>query len=143
MRLGIVGAEARKFTLQTRDRARAEIRRLIVEYKADVVVSGASPLGGIDKWAVAEARKLGIDVQEYPPATNRWHDGYKLRNLQIAEGSDVVVCIAVKDLPPSYTGRRFEGGCYHCHTADHVKSGGCWTAKQANRLGKPTELVIV
>lgn len=42
---------------------------------------------------------------------------------------------AVKTLPESYKGMRFTS-CYHCGTTSHVKSGACWTAKQAQRIGK-------
>ena len=145
MKLGIVGSEARKFTPETEAIARTQIDALILNYGADLVISGHSPLGGIDWWAVEEARKLGVEVLEFPAATSDWEHGFKPRNLQIAGESDIVACVVVKELPPSYRGRRFPQGCYHCHTppGDHVKSGGCWTMKQANRLGKPTELVVV
>lgn len=145
MKLGIVGSEAAKFTPETRRKARAEIQRLLAEYAPTLVVSGHSPLGGIDIWAVQEAQRAGIPVVEYPPACRSWQDGYRPRNLQIAEASDVVVCITLKRLPDGFRGMRFERGCYHCGTPpeDHVKSGGCWTMKQANRLGKSSELLVI
>lgn len=142
MRVGIVGSESAKFTPETEQLARAEIRRLI--QGADLVVSGRSPLGGIDWWAIEEAKKLGIETREYPPAIDRWEGGYKQRNLQIAENSDMVACITVKTLPPGFKGMQFRV-CYH-HSppaTDHVKSGGCWTAKQAALAGKQTELVVI
>ena len=147
MKLGIVGSEAAKFTPRTKVLACVEISALLEQYAPDVVVSGHSPLGGIDIWAVKIAERLGIQTQEFPPRTQRWADGYKLRNLEIAEASDVVVCITLKELPEGFRGRRFDS-CYH-HRGDdppppqHVKSGGCWTARQAHRLGKPTELVVI
>jgi hypothetical protein len=61
--------------------------------------------------------------------------GFHDRNVQIAEHSDIVHVIVVEKLPVGYHGRRFNL-CYHCGTTDHVKSGGCWTAKMAERLGK-------
>ena len=140
--VGIVGSEAAKFTPETEREARRAIRRVI--RGATLVVSGACHLGGIDVWAIEEARAAGIPTREYPPATHRWEGGYKQRNLQIAEHSDKVVCITVKELPPGYVGMRFPL-CYHCGTPPdhHVKSGGCWTMKQARRAGKETELVII
>jgi len=33
--------------------------------------------------------------------------------------------------------------CYHCKSNLHVKSGGCWTAKYAERLGKPAKWHLV
>lgn len=133
MRVGIVGHEAAKFTAETEAEARKVIRGLLSP--GDVVVSGACHLGGIDVWAVEEARRMGLAYREHPPATHAWETGYKPRNLLIARDSDTVHCIVVAELPASYTGMRFDY-CYHCRTSEHVKSGGCWTAKQAERLGK-------
>lgn len=143
MRVGIVGSEAAKFTLETEQSARGQIRRLIAG--ASLVVSGQCHLGGIDIWAIEEAKAAGIPTREYPPAKLSWEGGYKQRNLLIAHNSDMVACITVKELPPSYTGMRFTQGCYHCGTSarHHIKSGGCWTMKQAARAGKRTELVVI
>lgn len=141
MRLGIVGSEAAKFTPESEERARAMIRYLIVQYGATTVVSGGCHLGGIDRWAEEEARKLGISVVEHLPATRSW-PGYKARNIKIARDSSRVVCITVDKLPPGYKGMRFKL-CYHCRSDDHVKSGGCWTTKHARSLGKPGETVVV
>jgi len=141
--VGIVGSEAAKFTRETQAQARQMIRAAIQD--ATLVVSGHSPLGGIDWWAIEEAQAAGIPTREFPPAKNTWEGGYKQRNLQIAEASDVVVCITLKALPASYRGMRFPQGCYHCGTPPdhHVKSGGCWTMKQAARMGKQTKLEVV
>lgn len=143
MKIGIVGSEAAKFTRDTEQLAREEIRRLLTD--ADLVISGRSPLGGIDYWAIEEAQWRGVPTLEFPPKTPRWHDGYRPRNLQIARASDKVVCITLKCLPPEYRGMRFPRGCYHCGTPadDHVKSGGCWTMKQAAKAGKFTQLVVI
>lgn len=143
MKVGIVGAEAAKFTPLTEQDARWAIRRWL--RVASEVISGHSPLGGIDWWAIEEAELRGIPTREYPPAENTWEGGFKPRNLQIARESDIVVCIAVKALPETYTGRRFPRGCYHCGTppTDHVKSGGCWTVKEAKKLGKRAGVVVI
>lgn len=150
MKLGIVGHEAKKFTPEAQELARQVIRRWIGTGEFDTVISGHSPLGGIDWWAVEEAEKLGLEVVEYAPTVNRWYGldgqiGFRERNLQIAENSDVVICIVVRKLPPTYSGRVFPRGCYHCHTPldHHVKSGGCWTMKEAERLGKRTALEVI
>lgn len=140
MRVGIVGSEAAKFTTRTEFAARAIIRHLI--RGADLVVSGKCHLGGIDVWAIEEAIKLKIATQEFPAMKRSWEGGYKERNLQIAEGSDVVYCLTLQRLPPTYHGMTFPR-CYHCGTADHVKSGGCWTVKQAKRMGKKTDVIVI
>lgn len=143
MILGIVGHEAAKFTAETEAMARSiivhEIRFMATVSK---VVSGACHLGGIDVWAIEEAKKLGIATQEFPPTNRSWEYGYKPRNILIAEASDKVISLVVKVLPPSYVGMRFKL-CYHCKTDSHVKSGGCWTAHYAARLGKPFEIVEI
>ncbi len=158
LRLGIVGSEAAKFTPATERAARAAICGLFHKYKPVEVVSGACPLGGIDLWAIEEAKGfvnvcagavIPVATTEYAPQVHEWQPhvgiGYKERNLQIVKRSDVVVCITVKELPKEYLldgGMRFDS-CYHCGTTDHVKSGGCWTMKEAKRAGKGTELVVI
>jgi hypothetical protein len=140
MRIGIVGSEAAKFTPETQARARQLIRAQFAP--GDVVISGGCHLGGIDAWAIEEARAAGLDIVEHRPRSRSWEAGYKPRNIQIAQDSDRVVCITVRELPPGYTGMRFKL-CYHCGTDAHVKSGGCWTVKYAQRLGKPGEVLVV
>lgn len=131
MRVGIVGAEAAKFGPQAEAEARRIIRTLLALPDA-VLVSGHCHLGGVDIWAEEEAKAMGrYDPRLiFPPATRAWETGYKPRNLQIVRHAEVVHCLVVDRLPDSYHGMRFPR-CYHCGTADHVKSGGCWTAKRA------------
>lgn len=149
MRIGIVGAEAAKFTPETEKKAKDNIRGIILANssltKADAVVSGQCHLGGIDLWAVEIARDMGLSVIEYPAHWHTWVYGYRPRNIKIAKASDKVYCITLRFLPDSYTGMRFHH-CYHCNTPPehHVKSGGCWTMKFAqNVLHKPTQLIII
>ena len=137
--VGIVGSEEAKFTVITEATARMSIR--ISLRGKTTLISGACHLGGIDIWAVEEARKLGIKVIEFKPAKLNW-DGYKARNIQIANRADKVVCITVRKLPPGYRGMRFPL-CYHCKTTNHIKSGGCWTAWYARKLGKPMEVIAI
>lgn len=142
MRIGIVGVEQAKLTRDTEAEARRIIRRLIDG--ADLVVSGECHLGGIDIIAHEEADEAGIPFLPCPPKTLRWSGGYKERNLKIARESDKVICIAVADYPPEYPYERFKS-CYH-HTpprTDHCKSGGCWTVKEAARMGKQTEVIVI
>jgi len=138
--IGIVGSEAAKFTPETELIAREGIRNLLDRY--DRVISGACHLGGIDIWAVEEAIKKNIPYIEYPPHVRNW-EGYKRRNIQIAETSNVVVCITIKELPPGYRVKGFEKYCYHCKTDQHIKSGGCWTTKYARSLGKNAFTAVI
>jgi len=155
----IVGSEAAKFTQETEKIARQAIITCLSP--GDFVISGACHLGGIDRWAIEEAKALGLETQEYPPATQKWEGGYKQRNLAMAEACDKCVCITVKEYHENYTGMRFEKKwngdlsnqefymtpapvCYHCKTiGNHVKSGGCWTMKEAAKLGKQTQLIVI
>lgn len=148
MKIGIVGHEAAKFTPAAEQQARQFIRE-IYDYYARIttslpltVVSGACHLGGIDIWAEEEADALGVQKEIYSPKTRDWTNGYKPRNIQIAKASDVLYCIVVDRLPEGYRGMHFDS-CYHCHTKEHVKSGGCWTLKQAQLAGKPTTWKVV
>ena len=144
MRLGIVGSEGKKFTPETEEIAREHIRWCLHDLNpdTDTVVSGGCHLGGIDSYAIEEAEKLGIQTTEHKPAKLVWSGGYKERNLKIVEDSDKVVCITLKELPESYQGMTFNL-CYHCGTDTHVKSGGCWTMKQARMVGKDWELIVI
>lgn len=136
MRVGIVGAEAAKFSPGAAHRAKELIRSLL--HPGDVVVSGGCHLGGVDIWAVALAAERGLPPPiVHLPKVRSWAEGYKPRNLLIARDAEILHNIVVDVLPDGFTGMRF-AYCYHCgKMAQHVKSGGCWTAKQAQRLGKP------
>jgi hypothetical protein len=147
MRIGIVGSEAAKFTPETEAKARIIIRDLIDQaLKADgqipVVVSGECHLGGVDIYAKDEALSANVGYIGHPPKKLQWEGGYKQRNLLIAKDSDVVYCLTLRRLPASYSGMTF-GGCYHCHTTNHVKSGGCWTVKVAKEQGKRGEIIVI
>lgn len=140
MNIGIVGHEAAKFTPTMESLARKIILEMLTGavfrvYGEVKVVSGGCHLGGIDIWAVEVAKDLGLSSIVYLPRNRQWSTGYKPRNLKIAHDSDEVHVIAVEGYHSGYVGMRFDS-CYHCHTNGHVKSGACWTARQAMKLGK-------
>jgi hypothetical protein len=142
VRVGIVGHEGAKFSIKGAAAAQAIIRELLRD-PTSVMVSGGCHLGGVDIWAEEIADELGREKIVCLPKNLRWEpQGYKQRNLEIVYESDILHCIAVDRLAPTFTGRRHTE-CYHCGETDHVKSGGCWTMKQAKRQGKPTHLHIV
>lgn len=141
--LGIVGSEEAKFTILTSIHAQNIIYDQLTLSAADTVVSGECKLGGIDTWAKEIALALGLEYIGCPPAYQNWRS-FKRRNIEIAEASDRVVCITVKDLPPGFKEGGWERYCYHCQTDQHIKSGGCWTVKYAReKLGKPGEIYVV
>lgn len=145
MRVGIVGHEAAKFTEETERAARLAIRTILlaaVGAEKPVVVSGGCHLGGVDIWAIEEATSMLMRAIVHKPKALSWAKGYKPRNLLIARDSDEVHVIVVDTLPDGYAGMRFDY-CYHCHTSDHIKSGGCWTAREASKLGKPAKWHVI
>jgi hypothetical protein len=154
MILGIVGHSADKFTPATEKLCRAAIRGAIKHYKPTKVVSGKCPLGGVDIYAIEEAKKLGVETLEFPPVIEKWEGtkdqpGYHQRNMQIAEASDVVISFVLSEFPPNFKGRKF-AFCYHHRDEQewhdkhpHIKSGGCWTAKYARSIGKVGKTIIL
>jgi len=138
---GIVGHEAAKFTPETEAKARAIIRT-ILEPEGTVLVSGRCHLGGVDVWAEELCAKLGREMLIFPPAKLNWNEGYRPRNIQIAKASDKVHVIVVAEYPGTYGGMRFNN-CYHCNSSDHIKSGGCWTARYALAHGKEAEWHVI
>lgn len=131
MRIGIVGHEKAKFIPLTEATAKNIIFSLLT--KDDTLVSGGCHLRGIDIWAEEIATEIGIPKDRqiiHYPKKFKWNGGYKERNLKIANDSEIVYCIVVEQYPEEYSGMRFNY-CYHCKTSDHIKSGGCWTAKKA------------
>ena len=142
MNVGIVGHAAEKFTLQSAMMAKNTIRSIL--NPGDVVVSGHSPMGGIDIWAEDVANEMGLRTEIFEPKQHTWEGtyGFKKRNIDIALHSDIVHVIVVDSLPPGFTGKRFKR-CYHCDTDEHVKSGGCWTGWEARKLGKKAVWHIV
>jgi hypothetical protein len=153
MKVGIIGHGQDKFTEFTEAHAKHAISSLLENYRDQtigandeiVVVSGHSPVGGIDIWAEDIAATLGLGVDIKTPRQNRWEAeyGFKARNLDIARSSDVVYVIVVTEYPPNYEGRKFSW-CYHCPgNSDHVKSGACWTARRAIEMGKPAYWILI
>lgn len=139
--VGIVGHEAAKFTKMGEHEARLTIRRILTHGIDPVtLVSGGCHLGGIDIWAEEVADDLKIPKIIFKPKRLFWEPhGFKERNIQIAQQSDVLACLAVVRLADSFKGMTHTA-CYHCKSEDHIKGGGCWTMKVANALGKKTKL---
>lgn len=145
MRVAIVGAEAAKFTPPMIVAAKALIHNIIDQARVPVVVvSGGCHLGGVDIWAEEEALALGVGTDIYRPKDHSWGgaDGFMTRNQKIAQNCDELHVVTVSGYHEGYTGMRFPK-CYHCNTYKHIKSGGCWTGKLAQKLGVPTVWHVV
>ena len=139
-RIGIVGHEAAKFTVEGKRAAFRMIEALLTH--CDVLVSGGCHLGGVDIWAEEVADSIGATKIIHLPKKRSWHGGYKERNEAIARDSDEVHIIVVNTLPAGFRGMT-HALCYHCGTRAHVKSGGCWTGKVAERMGKRAEWHVI
>ena len=137
-KVGFVGNGTDKFTGQGEARALTLIADLLYVDTDAIVVSGHSPVGGIDIWAEDLANQLGMETDIKVPTVHQWNPkegyGYKARNLDIAKESNTLHIIVASGYPEDYSGRVFSN-CYHCGTEDHVKSGGCWTGKKALGFG--------
>jgi len=148
MKVGIIGNAADKFTPDTEWKAREMIGKILKGAEDPILISGHCPMGGVDIFAEEIADNLGIPKDIKEPKVKCWDDGkggygFKARNLDIAQTSDELHIILVKEYPPNYKKQRFSY-CYHCrkmgrNATDHVKSGACWTAMQALKLGKKVE----
>ena len=89
MRIGIVGHESAKFTPEGEAQAKETIRRIFSVYVGPTLVSGHSPLGGIDIWAEEIAKEIGAYDPKYifEPKQNAWGGvpyGFRARNIDIA-----------------------------------------------------------
>ncbi len=142
-RIGIVGHGTDKFTAKSKDEAFKLITEILSSCNC-ILISGHSPVGGIDIWAEECAKRLDVPMELKIPKQRTWNAeyGFKQRNLDIAKYSDEVHVILVDKYPPDYRSTKFPK-CYHCGTYDHVKSGACWTGKKAKELGKPVIVHII
>ena len=147
-KIAIVGHGKDKFTDESARKARELITRILSRenhpHKGKIcLVSGHSPVGGIDIWAEEVAKELEIEMDIKSPRQHSWDGeyGYKARNIDIATSCDECHIILVNTLPQNYNGMRFNN-CYHCakhadaSIPNHVKSGGCWTGWQAYSRNK-------
>lgn len=149
MNVGFVGNGADKFTPVGEMLARQFIANELWMHDqdypgegVDAMVSGHSPVGGIDIWAEEEAEAQGIALNLKIPEIPAWNPhgyGFKARNIDIATDSDVLYVVLADVYPEEYAGMRFDK-CYHCvrfrPNLTHVKSGGCWTGNYAIQLGR-------
>ena len=139
MIIAFVGPQQDKWTPAGEESTRNIIRAYLATGKYAGVTSGECHLGGVDIWAREETTRRGIYFRGYPALKLQWDgkDGYRSRNILIAKMADLVVCITPLNYPD---GRK--GWCKHCRD-HHVSSGGCWTARYAEKIGKRFDVVEV
>src|SRR3990172_1245604 len=68
------------------------------------LISGGAK--GVDTQAEDVAKQLGIECKIFKPAEQNW-DGYKVRNLRIAQECDILYCLPTKLKTEP---------CYQCNT---------------------------
>lgn len=161
MKIGIIGHGEDKFSAKGKKDAKELITNILIDFSLNCLkskkiepiyfVSGHSPVGGIDIYGEEEAKRLGFLLDLKIPKQNIWDAeyGFKQRNLDIARDSDILHVILVDKYPKDYRGRIFSV-CYHCLKSKipetmpiHVKSGACWTASEARKLGKEVMYHII
>jgi len=105
-----------------------------------VIISGGAE--GVDKIAIEVAKNLGYETQVYSPKEKKWEpptkDGYKARNIQIANECNELFCIA---LPYRLS------KCYHHRDTEkireHEKTAGCFTLNLAQIQNKPVKFLVI
>ena len=150
MKIAIVGSEEKYWTPEQREKVVRRIKKILYQpyvimgdkgfhetmIKPVTLISGGCPKGGVDIWAEIVADILGIPKDIKNPEINQWRDsmtidvnddeiklmGYKSRNILIAEECDVLYCF-----DPAY----------------RDWSGGRWTMKHAEKLGKEIHLELI
>jgi hypothetical protein len=168
MNIGIIGNGSDKFTFLGRRSARDHIREILFPIRFEtVVVSGHSPMGGVDIWAEEIADQMKIPKKIFPGLAGQWEDkeivtqhklggekygdtwwtanklpGYKTRNLDIAITSDALYIIVANKYPKAYKGKR-EPLCYHDKRTDHCKSGACYTGKKFAEIHNKDPIYII
>ena len=119
MKLAIVGSKL----LENSETARKVIDEILDVEKPSLVISGGCD--GIDKMAVEEARKKGIECKEFLPEVRRWNGkgkvGFKERNLQIAKECDKL---------------------YRIYNRNTTTYGSGWTADMVEKLGKRVVRIV-
>ena len=154
MKIGIVGAQEDKWSSEQKRICETKIRQILSVSRDAILVSGHCPLGGIDIWSEQIADSLGIKKEIHPAPAKQWNDvhyfsevehkslvlrGYRSRNIQIAEASDILYVISPKCLQ----------NCPKCMpgklgaTAGHVWNGGLWAGNFAEKLGKKVVRIAI
>lgn len=138
MKVAIVGTTTNLSENEERD-MRQHILLILKRYSPDtIIISGGAK--GVDTIALEIAKGLGFKIKAYNPEIEEWVPsngkiGYKKRNLQIANDCDELYCFSVPVRKKK---------CYHHETLqEHEKTAGCWTARKALQMKKPSQLIVI
>lgn len=134
MHVGIVGTS--HLTEDEKMKAYVLIETLVerARQNGDTIVTGDAE--GVDNCVRILAQgKLKLIV--YAAVVKEWNNpnGFKARNISIANKSDYLYSISTKIK---------EEACYHCDIANHERTGGCWVLRFViDKLKKKGELIIL
>lgn len=118
MRLAVVGST--KINEEQEQFAKAVIQGVFMFYTPRLVISGGA--NGVDTLAANEAFLFNLDFKVHLPKVNSWEQGYKPRNLLIAEDCTHLLCIRTKQ---------------------STTYGSGWTADRAEEMGKTVWRVTI
>jgi len=133
LNIAIVGT-SHLTTEDEKDKALNRIESIFNSYPDDTTyITGDAE--GIDKLVGTYGHNHTIIIIKATDKTWGGRQGYKQRNIRIAELADYVYSIATEIKKTR---------CYHCDTPDHERTGGCWTKRFAiDKLGKEGETIII
>jgi len=134
MKIAIVGSSHLSDTeeVDTRKYCGLILNSLIKKCGSNDITFISGGASGVDTIAETTAKDLGLKTIIHKPLEYKWENGYKPRNMIIAQECDVLYCLPTKvKLTP----------CYHCEEKDHEVTGGCWTMKYAQKLKKETHVL--
>jgi len=130
MKIAIVGSS--RLTVGEATKALDVIHTL--QSFADEIITGDAD--GID--AIVRMCGLSKPVTVMSAGVQQWEgqNGFKMRNIRIAQLADKVYSIATKKIK--------DKRCYHCNKPNHDRTGGCWTKRYAiDKLNKPGETIVI
>src|SRR5690348_1398344 len=132
MKVAFVGTSVKLTDNEDRD-IRQFVSLILKDFPLDtIIISGGAK--GVDSISLEIAKSLGYTTVVYEPINKTW-TSFKERNLIIAQECDQLFCLSV----PVHKTR-----CYHHFVPqNHEKTAGCWTMKQAEKLGKQTRLLVM
>ena len=130
--IAIVGINGMNLDEYERNKIMAEIMTICKKYNKKKILSLKNPRGGVSTFVELYAKEFKIDNKEYDLGENLkdWKEG----NKKMVKECDILYCLT------TMVKRR---SCYHCLSLDHEVSGGCFAMKEAKKLGKPVNLLIL
>lgn len=136
IKLAIVGANGK--TLDSMDKVKAMkvittiYNDKVNEKKNPTLLSFNNPRGGISVLVELFATEFKAENKIYSLGDGM--EEWKVAQRKLAKDCDNLYCLVteVRDKP-----------CYHCLSLDHERNGGCYTMKEAGKLGKKVKLIIL